>query len=169
MFKVSLYGYSADTFGYLCAVNIKEIDFEHFASDDIAIVVIEDELTRLKRYILGVNTQTEIVQNEALKGFFKAVTFHGGRNKKNWTNESKKQLEIALEMDPKNDKYRSAYDRLIQKINYNQNQFRSGNNYYSNQNADPNANRQMGGSACGTFADCCATYLCINCLCNSCR
>ena len=97
--------------------------------------------------------------------YLQSVLFY----KKNWTNESKKQLEIAIEMDPKNDKYRSAYERLIQKINYNQNQFRSGNNFYNNQNADPNVNRQMGGSACGTFADCCATYLCINCLCNSCR
>lgn len=85
MFKVSLYGYSSDVFGYLGTEDIKDIDFERLSSDDISIVVVEDKVTNLKRYIMGVNTRTEIVQNEALKGFFKAVTFHGGREKKSWT------------------------------------------------------------------------------------
>ncbi len=97
--------------------------------------------------------------------YLQSVLFY----KKNWTNESKKQLEIALELDPSNRKYRDSYEKLIQKINYNERQFRSGNTSYGNQNVDNTSNRQMGGSACGSMADCCATYLCINCLCNSCR
>ena len=32
--------------------------------------------------------------------------------KKNWINESKKQLEIAMQMDPSNEKYKSAYTKL---------------------------------------------------------
>lgn len=85
MFKVSLYGYTSDGFGYLSTIDIKNIDFKQLSLDNVAIVVIEDKITSLKRYIIGVNTQTEIVQNEALKGFYKAVTFRGGAGKKNWT------------------------------------------------------------------------------------
>ena len=36
--------------------------------------------------------------------------------KKNWVNESKKQLEIAIQMDPDNAKYRTAYTKLKDKI-----------------------------------------------------
>ena len=36
--------------------------------------------------------------------YLQAVVFY----KKNWTNDSKKQLEIAMEMDPDNTKYRTA-------------------------------------------------------------
>ena len=36
--------------------------------------------------------------------------------KKNWVNESKKQLEIAINMEPHNNKYSEAYSKLKQKI-----------------------------------------------------
>ena len=37
--------------------------------------------------------------------YLQAVVFY----KKNWINDSKKQLEIAMQMDPDNNKYREAY------------------------------------------------------------
>ena len=40
--------------------------------------------------------------------YLQAVVYY----KKNWTNDSKKQLEIAIEMDPSNQKYRSAYGKM---------------------------------------------------------
>jgi hypothetical protein len=95
--------------------------------------------------------------------YLQSVVFY----KKNWTNESKKQLEIAMNMEPYNTKYSTAYEKLKKKMEYNENQFRSGNaNYTAN---DPNNNqRQMGGDGCGQFCECCATYCAVNMLCNMC-
>lgn len=81
--------------------------------------------------------------------------------KKNWINESKKQLEIAMEMDPDNGKYKDAYLKFNMRNSY-QNQFNSGNATYQNVN-----DRQMGGDACSTMADCCTTWCCIQLLCNN--
>ena len=39
--------------------------------------------------------------------YLQAAVFY----KKNWTNDSKKQLEIAMQMDPNNQKYRVAYGK----------------------------------------------------------
>ena len=50
--------------------------------------------------------------------YLQAVVFY----KKNWTNDSKKQLEIAMQMDPDNVKYRSAYGKMNAKNDYEQQQ-----------------------------------------------
>ena len=94
--------------------------------------------------------------------YLQSVIFY----KKNWISESKKQLEIAINLDPQNIKFRDSYEKLLQKINSNNQQFHSQNpNGYTN---DPYAQRQMGGSSCSTFADCCTTWCCMQLLCNSC-
>ncbi len=92
--------------------------------------------------------------------YLQSVIFY----KKSWLNESKKQLEIALDLDPNNEKYKNSYQKLSDKINFNQNQFHSGNF-----NANPNngANRQMGND-CGACIECCAMNMCLNCMCNGC-
>ena len=95
--------------------------------------------------------------------YLQSVIFY----KKNWTNESKKQLEIAMSMDKDNPKYMEAYQKLNAKMDYANKQFHSGNANYST-NSNPNANRQMGGDDCGSMADCCTTWCCMNLLCNSC-
>lgn len=92
--------------------------------------------------------------------YLQSVVFY----KKNWLNESKKQLEIALSLDPNNAKYKESYAKLKAKMQYAENQFHSGNASYST-----SAGRgQMGGDECGTMADCCATWCCMNMLCNGC-
>ncbi len=91
--------------------------------------------------------------------YLQSVIFY----KKNWISECKKQLEIAMSKDRANKKYAEAYDKLLQKT------ARAQQAYYSN-NAGQNPNeRQMGGTDCGSFIDCCATWCCINLLCNGCR
>lgn len=100
--------------------------------------------------------------------YLQAVVFY----KKNWTNDSKKQLEIAMQMDPENQKYRSAYGKMNAKNEYEQQQA-----YQTQQNQNPYANgpahdEQMGGNACSNCISCCYTYLCIDCLfslCCGCR
>ncbi len=95
--------------------------------------------------------------------YLQSVVFY----KKNWTNESKKQLEIAINMEPHNSKYADAYAKLKQKIDFNERQFRAGNPNMNNTGDAGYDNRQMGGG-CGSFVDCCATWCCMNMLCNGC-
>ena len=105
--------------------------------------------------------------------YLQSVIFY----KKNWTNECKKQLEIAMNMEPHNPKYSDAYTKLKQRMEFNEKQFRSGNANYTNDNGayangnthgDSQHDRQMGDSGCGEFFDCCTTWCCMNMLCNGC-
>lgn len=93
--------------------------------------------------------------------YMQSVIFY----KKNWSNESKKQLEIAMNMDPSNPKYSTAYVKLKNKMESNQRAFHSGNSGYG-YDGNPETNRQMGGSDdCLSF---CTTWCCMNMLCNAC-
>lgn len=94
--------------------------------------------------------------------YLQSVVFY----KKNWINDSKKQLEIAINMDPSNTKYKEAYNKLLSKMNYTNNnfnnQFYSGN---SNYQGGGYTDRQMGGDGC---LDCCTAYCCSELLCSMC-
>ncbi|MBR2870022.1 MAG: hypothetical protein IKB98_01380, partial [Clostridia bacterium] len=70
----------------------------------------------------------------------------------------------AMNMDPNNAKYSTAYTKLKNKMDYNERAFRSGNAYGADGN--PETQRQMGGSNdCFTF---CATWCCMDMLCSMC-
>ncbi len=107
----------------------------------------------------------DLSERDAEWHYLQSVIFY----KKNWTNESKKQLEIAMNMDPHNSKYADAYTKLKQKIEFNEKAFHSGNAGFAQDGEDQQYNRQMGGCDCGSMADCCATWCCLNMLCNGCR
>lgn len=99
--------------------------------------------------------------------YLQAVVFY----KKNWSNDSKKQLEIAMQMDPENKKYREAYGKLNARADY-QNQPPRQENPYAGEKPVEEQNEQMGGNACSTCVNCCYTYLCVDCLfslCCGCR
>lgn len=83
--------------------------------------------------------------------------------KKNWLTDSKKQLEIAIQMDGANSKYRDAYEKLKGQTDYKE---QTGG--APNINPNPAPQNEMGGSWCSTCANMCYTYLCINCLFNLC-
>ncbi len=95
--------------------------------------------------------------------YLQAVVYY----KKNWTNDSKKQLEIAMDMDPSNQKYRAAYGKLNNRAQqqYQQAQQQTQNPYARQDSYDE---PQMGGNACTECISCCYTYLCVNCLFNLC-
>ncbi len=93
--------------------------------------------------------------------YLQAVVFF----KKNWHNESKKQLEIAMQMDPSNEKYRNSYNKLEEKIKAENDRNFSSYNGPTYSNASP----QMGGDGCCQW--CCEMAICnmmLNCFCNSC-
>lgn len=98
--------------------------------------------------------------------YLQAVVFY----KKNWTNDSKKQLEIAMQMDPDNVKYRNAYGKMNAKNDYQQQQAhqQQQQNPYARGGMPMDDDPMMGGNACSNCASCCYTYLCVNCLFNLC-
>lgn len=95
--------------------------------------------------------------------YLQAVVFY----KKNWNNDSKKQLEIAMEMDPANAKYRNSYNKLEEKI-----KAESNKNFTSYTTGEPEYQHeapQMGGDYCCQW--CCEMAACnimLNCCCQSC-
>ena len=99
--------------------------------------------------------------------YLQSVVFY----RKNWMNESKKQLEIAIQLEPENDKYKEAYKKLNDKLNYdaqNSNAAGGGQTVYQGQTMESSSEEQMGGNWCASCIQCCYLNLCINCLCNSC-
>lgn len=94
--------------------------------------------------------------------YLQSVVFY----KKNWTNESKKQLELALRLEPSNAKYKDAYEKLEAQMNFDGRAFTSGNaKAAGGEYENP---RQMGGDSCTDAANCCSTMMCMNCLMNCC-
>lgn len=97
--------------------------------------------------------------------YLQSVVFY----RKNWMNESKKQLEIAIQLDSENEKYKEAYRKLNDKLNYDA-QNGAGNNQgvYQGQTVNSADDEQMGGNWCSSCIQCCYINMCINCLCNGC-
>ena len=83
--------------------------------------------------------------------------------RKSWINESKKQLEIAMQMDPSNAKYREAYDKLKARADY---RGQTGGTQPVN---EPMPDEQMGGSTCTTLWNTCACLSWLWCCCSGCR
>ena len=95
--------------------------------------------------------------------YMQSVVFY----KKSWINESKKQLEIAMHMDPSNEKYRTAYEKLMQKIEYEHKMAQQMNGQqnagqYNNTNGAYNQQQQqqMGGGCCDCLMACCLFQMC---------
>lgn len=102
--------------------------------------------------------------------YLQSVVFY----RKNWINESKKQLEIAIQLEPDNEKYKESYKKLNDKINFDaQNRGTNANpnggqTVYQGQTMNSADDDQMGGNWCASCIECCYINMCINCLCNSC-
>lgn len=99
--------------------------------------------------------------------YYQSVIFY----KKNWINESKKQLEIAISMNPNEPKYKNALNKINDKVNegakINSDWNKSGNANYRVE--EGTSEQQLGGDSCAQW--CCDMIICntlLNCCC-SCR
>ena len=70
--------------------------------EEIAALLKQDKLAEAQDMLDAFN------ERNAEWHYMQAVVYY----KKNWTNDSKKQLEIAMQMDPDNVKYRNAYGKM---------------------------------------------------------
>ena len=103
--------------------------------------------------------------------YLQSVVFY----RKNWMNESKKQLEIAIQLDPQNTKYKEAYRKLNDKLNRDANNM-GGQNSNANQNEsvyqgqtmDSDGDSQMGGDLCASCVECACINMCVNMFCYGC-
>ena len=102
--------------------------------------------------------------------YLQSVVFY----KKSWMNESKKQLEIAMQLEPDNEKYKETYRKLNDRLKSNaqqaQGQYNGGQQgVYEGQTMQSSGDEQLGGSFCSSCIQCCALNMCLNMLCNCCR
>ena len=103
--------------------------------------------------------------------YLQSVVFY----RKNWMNESKKQLEIAIQLDPENFKYKESYRKLNEKLERDKNDMGAnadgsqGERVYRPQSMDEGADdSQMGGNFCSWCIECMCINMCVNMFCNSC-
>lgn len=133
------------------------------AFEEISALLKEDKIAEAQAKLDDFN------ERPAEWHYLQAVVFY----KKNWTNDSKKQLEIAMEMDPDNVKYRNAYGKMNAKNEYEKQSAHQQRQHTQNPYAnDMPEGDQMGGNACSNCISCCYTYLCVDCLfslCCGCR
>ncbi len=120
-----------------------------------------EELIKAGNVSLAQEKLDDITDRGAEWHYLQSVIFY----KKNWLNESKKQLEIALNIEPQNSKYSQAYSRLKDKMEYNNRQYTNG--YYGAQ-SQQQTSQQMGGTDTNGCVDFCLTWCCMNMLCNMC-
>lgn len=122
-------------------------------------LIKDGELAEAQRCLDGFN------ERGARWHYLQSVLFY----RKNWVNESKKQLEIAIQLEPDNEKYRETYKKLNDKINYDARRSTS-DGVYQGQTINSSDEVQMGGSFCASCIECCycnmMLNLCLNCLCN---
>lgn len=123
--------------------------------EDIAAAIKNGDINHAQELLDGISYK------DAEWHYYESVVFY----KKNWMNESKNQLELALKMDPENEKYKKSYEKLKAKMNFSEKQFHSGNHNANNNGADGYSQKQMGGDTC---MDMCATYCCMELMCRSC-
>lgn len=159
--------------GNLAAKNLTKLETAHFE-------IMEDRAKKTNvegKTVENFDKVEQFIRNGDLTGAQNALDEYNDRTaewhylqsvifyKKNWVNESKKQLEIAINMDPKNVKYAQSYTILKQKMEFNEQQFRGGyTNYYGQQGHEQ---PQMGRTddQCCSY---CATMCCMNLMCNMC-
>lgn len=145
----------------------KEISESAFTGDGDALSRVEElikegKIQDAQRELDGFN------ERGAKWHYLQSIVFY----RKNWVNESKKQLEIAIQLDSSNETYKEAYRKLNEKLNYNASMDGAQGAYqggaYQGQTMDSQPSDQMGGNFCAQCLDCCYTYMCISCLCDGC-
>lgn len=93
--------------------------------------------------------------------------------RKNWINESKKQLEIAIRLDPDNQRYKEAYRKINSRTGEDASDSSARDGYresvYRGGTMDSvGYDDQMGGSACARCLECYCYSICFEILCNGC-
>lgn len=96
--------------------------------------------------------------------YYQSIVFY----EKNWLNDSKKQLEIALQMDPNNEKYTRALNNLKKKIDGSRPYDKEGSQGIYGANSNPATQRtydQRGADVTDGICATCQALWCADCCC----
>lgn len=132
-----------------------------------------DALIRAGKYNEAQDMLDSISERKGEWHYMQAIVFY----KREWLTEAKSQLEMALQDDPGNEKYRSSLDKLNMTLN-------GGTS--SKQNANPTSQQASNGGAYGDYqsggnpqqqadnmanclSTCCCAYCLTDCLCSTMR
>ncbi len=133
-----------------------------------------DELIRDGKYNEAQDILDSITERKGEWHYMQAIVFY----KREWLTEARTQLEMALQDDPGNSKYRSSLDKLNMTINGNGNVFGNNvppqnNNPYNNGPYDNGGNvppqQAPGTDMANCLSSCCCAYCLTDCLCSSMR
>lgn len=131
-----------------------------------------EQLIREGKYNAAQSALDAFNERPAEWHYLQSIVFY----RKNWVNESKKQLEIAMQMDASNEKYKTAYTKLKDKMAGDARRAENADAQRQKVADDPQQQapypdepQQMGGSGlCEQCATCCACNLAFNCCMNAC-
>ena len=95
--------------------------------------------------------------------YYQSVVFY----EKNWLNDTKKQLEIALQMDPQNAKYQRALDNLKKKIDGSRSYDKEGSQgvYNADSAQTERTYSQRDGAVADGICSACQALWCADCCC----
>lgn len=132
------------------------------SGDDNAVYARVDSLIREGKYSEAQNLLDSITDRQGEWHYFQSIVFY----KREWLVEAKTQLEMAIQCDPYNNKYKNALDKLNMVIgNPGANPGNMNNGTFNN--APPTIQQppidDNGMNACST---CCCAYLLTDCCCN---
>lgn len=119
-----------------------------------------DALVKQGKYDEAQAALDAITDRTAEWHYFQALVFY----KRDWLTESKKQLEMAVSMEPNNAKYKTALDKMNMVIgNPNANAQNLGNNQQQAPYVEQDPNANMGANC---LSSCCMAYCLTDCCCN---
>lgn len=159
-----------------------EVYADEFNSANSKFDIIKDYVKR-KEINKAQEMLDDITNHNAEWNYYQAMIYY----QKNWFTDSKKHLQRAVDLEPNNEKYKNALDRLAKRMSGVGDRATKTNrnpNWWQNQNPDGNKNTRDGqtnwhdgkenwdgGSQMGCGSDCatcCTSYLCANLLCSCC-
>ena len=131
-----------------------------------------DELIRAGKYNEAQDILDSITERKGEWHYMQAIVFY----KREWLTESRTQLEMALQDDPGNTKYKNSLDKLNMTINGNggvfgntaQPQNASGGNTYNGGDIPPQQQAPVNDMS-NCLSSCCCAYCLTDCLCSSLR
>lgn len=114
-----------------------------------------------------IETAQKLLDDMSYRGaewhYYQSVVFY----EKNWLNDTKKQLEIALQMDPQNDKYKRALDNLKKKIDGSRPYDKEGSQgvYNADSTQTDRTYTQRDGAIADGICSACQALWCADCCC----
>lgn len=122
------------------------------------------DLLRAKNYDAAQAALDKVSERDAEWHYFQSAVYHG----KGWNYEAKAQLDMAINMDPDNQKYRDTLERMKshEQDSFGNGGAGAGSGATGGRPRSYDSYEEMQGRRRGaTAGDCCASLICADCCC----